>query len=126
MCVKYLEVTSLILTEATQRKSFANNSASDAYLVQGSANLLNSQRRSYSWPSSNQRSQSKSKDNQIYNYYKKPRHIKADWRALKAKNDKAQQADNKGGWPKEVNYIDSSAEVLTNHHNILSIENLIE
>ena len=35
--VKYSEVTSTILTEAARRKSFAKDSADEAYVVQGSA-----------------------------------------------------------------------------------------
>ena len=40
--VKYFEVTSSIPTEVSRRKSLANESASDAYIVQGSANTPNS------------------------------------------------------------------------------------
>ena len=60
------------------------------------------------------------------NYYKKLGHIKADCRALKAKTDKAQRADQKSNQHEEVNYVGSSAGILTTDPNILSIENLIK
>ena len=66
----------------------------------------------------NQRSRRKSRNNRIYNYCKKPEQIKADCCAVKAKNDKAQRA--------EVNYVGSSAEVLSSDPNILSIEKPVE
>ena len=65
-------------------------------------------------------------DNRTCNYCKKPEHIKADCRTLKARNEKAQRDDQKGGWKEEVNYISASAEVLTDDDNILSIANPIE
>ena len=124
--VKYSEVTRSILTEAARRKSFANDSTSDAYVVQSSADQLNSRGRSYSQPPNNARSRSKSWDNRICNYYKKPGHIKADCRTLKAINDKTQRAYQKSGRHEEVNYVGSSIEVLTDNPNILSIENSVE
>ena len=39
-------------------------------------------------------------------------HIKDDYRALKAKNDKADGADQKSGWHEEVNYVGSLDEIL--------------
>ena len=39
--IKYSSITSAILTEATRRKSFVNDSAKDAYYVQGSTNRSN-------------------------------------------------------------------------------------
>ena len=39
--MKYSKVTSAILTEATRRKSFAKDSADEAYVVQGSADRPN-------------------------------------------------------------------------------------
>ena len=124
--VKYSEVTSAILTEAAQRKSFAKDSADEAYVVQGSTDRSNNRGRSFSRPPINQRSRSKSRDNRICNYCKKPGHIKADFRALKAKTDKAQRADKKSGRDEEVNYVDSSVEVVSSDPNILSIENPFE
>ena len=41
----------------------------------------------------------------------------------KAKNDKAQRADQKSGRHEEVNYVGSLAEILTSDLSILSIEN---
>ena len=58
--VKYSEVTSAILTEVAQRKSFAKDSADEAYVVQGSTDRPNNRGRSSSRPSTNQRSWSKS------------------------------------------------------------------
>ena len=87
--IKYSEVTSAILTEAARRKSFTKDSAEEAYVVQGSTDRSNNQGRSSSRPPNNQRSRSKSRDNQICNYCKKPGHIKADFRALKAKPNEA-------------------------------------
>ena len=39
--IKYSEVTSAILTKATQRKSFAKDSVEEAYVVQGSTDRSN-------------------------------------------------------------------------------------
>ena len=50
----------------------------------------------------------------------------ADCRALKAKNDNAQRADQESVGHEEVNYVGSSVEVLSRDPNILSIENLVE
>ena len=124
--VKYSEVTRTILTEAAQRKSFAKDSADEVYVVQGSTDRPNNPGRNSSWPLTNQRSRSKSQDNRICNYCKKPEHIIADCHALNAKNDKAQRADQKSGRHEEVNYVGSSAEILSRDPNILSIENPVE
>ena len=121
--VNYSEVTSAILTEAAQRKSFAKDLADEAYGVQGSADRPNNRGRSYSRPLPNQRSQSKCRDNRTCNYCKNLGHIKADCRALKAINDITQRADQRSGRHEEVNYVGSSAEILTTDTNILSIEN---
>ena len=45
--VKYSEVTSAILTEAARRKSFAKDSADEAYVVQGEVSLASG---SEEWP----------------------------------------------------------------------------
>ena len=120
--VKYSGVSSAILTEATRRKSFAKDLADEAYVVQGLTDRSNNRGRS----SSRQLIKKRSRDNQICNYCKKPGHIKADCRALKAKTDKAQRADQKSGRHEEVNYVSSSAEILSSDPNILSIENPVE
>ena len=86
--VKYSEVTSAILTEAAWRKSFAKDSADEAYVVQSLAGRPNNRGRSSSRPPTNQRSRSKSRDNQTCNYCKKSGHIKVDCRTFKTKNDK--------------------------------------
>ena len=52
--VKYSEVTSAILTEAARRKSFAKDSADEAYVVQGSADRPNNRGRNSSRPPNNQ------------------------------------------------------------------------
>ena len=124
--MKYSVITSTILTKATQRKSFAKDSTYEAYVVQGLADRPNNQGKSSSRQPTNQRSQSKFRENQICNYCKKLGHIKANCRTVKARNEKAQRADHKGGKQEEVNYIDASAEVLTNDPNIVSIENPVE
>ena len=124
--IKYSEITSAILTEAARRKSFTKNSAEEAYVVQGSTDQSNNRGRSSSRPPNNQRSRSKSQDNRICNYCKKPGHIKADCQALKEKTDKAQRADQKSSRHEEVNYVSSLAEIVTIVPNILSIENPIE
>ena len=111
--IKYSEVTSAILTEAARRKSFTKDSAKEAYVVQGSTDRSNNRGRSSSRPPNNQRSRSKSRDNRIC-------------RALKSKTDKAQRADQRSSWHEEVNYVSSSAEILTTDRNILSIENPVE
>ena len=124
--VKYSEVTSAILTEVARRKSFAKDSTDEAYVVQGSTDRSNNRERSSSRPPTNQRSRSKSRDNRICNYCKKPGHIKADYRSLKVKIDKALRADQKSNQHEEVNYVGSSAKILTTNPNILSIEIPIE
>ena len=113
--IKHSEVTSAILTEAARRKSFTKDSAEEVYVVQGSTDQSN-----------NRGSRSKSRDNRICNYCKKPGHIKADCQTLKSKTDKAQRADQRSNRHEEVNYVGSSAEILTTDPNILSIENPVE
>ena len=114
--------TAVKYSEITSEKDLEDK----AYVVQGSADRPNSRGRSSSWPSTTQRSRSKSRDNRTCNYCKKPGHIKADCRTLKAKSNKAKRADQKSGRHEEVNYIGSSTEILTTNPNILSIENPIE
>ena len=121
--INYSEVTSAILIEATRRKSFTKDSAEEAYVVQGSTDQSNNRGGCSSRPPNNQQSWSKSRDNRICNYCKRPGHIKADCRALKSKADKAQRADQRSNRHEEVNYVGSSAEILTTDLNILSIEN---
>ena len=106
--VKYYKVTSSIRPKDAQRKLFVHNSASDVYVQPSNAKI-----------------QSKSGDTRTCNYCKKPRHIKAEWSALKARNEKAQRSEQKGN-RKEVNFIGSSTEILLDNLNILSIENNVE
>ena len=124
--VKYSKVTSAILTKAAPRKSFAKDSADEAYVEQGLTDRSNNWGRISSRPPSKQRSGSKSWDNRICNYCKKLGHIKADSRALTTKTDTTQRADQKSSQHEEVNYVGSSAEILTTDPNILSIENPVE
>ena len=112
--VKYSEVTSAILTEAARRNSFAKDSANKVYVVQSSTDRSNyCGFRSSSRPPTNQRSRSKSRETRICNYCKKPGHIKADCRLLRSKTVKAQRADQRSNRHEEVNYVGSSAEILT-------------
>ena len=124
--IKYSEVTSAILSEAARRKSFTKDSAEEAYAVQGSTNRSNNRGRCSSRTPTNQRSRSKSQETRICNYCKKPGHIKADCRLLRSKTDKAQRAYQSSNRHEEVNYVGSSAEILTTDPNILSIENTVE
>ena len=124
--MKYFEVTSAIMTEAALRKSLAKHSTNEAYVVQGSADRPNNRGRNSSRPPTNQLRRSKSQNNRTCIYCKKPWHIKTDYHTLKARNEMAQRADNKGGRQEEVNYVGTSPEVLTGDHNILSIENPAE
>ena len=55
----------------------------------------NNRGRSSSWPPTNQRSRSKSRETRICKYCKKPGHIKADYRLLRSKTNKAQRADQR-------------------------------
>ena len=48
--IKYSEVTSAILIETARRKSFAKDSADEAYVVQGSTDRSNNRGRSSSRP----------------------------------------------------------------------------
>ena len=61
--VKYSEVTSAILTEASQRKLFAKDSADESHVVQGLADQPNNRGRSSSRPPTNRQSWSMSRDN---------------------------------------------------------------
>ena len=54
LIVKNSKVTSAILTEVAQRKSFAKDLADEVYLVQGSVDRPNSRGRSSSRPPTNQ------------------------------------------------------------------------
>ena len=101
--VKYSKVTSAILTEAAQRKSFEKDMVDEDYVVQGSNDRSSNRGRSSSRTLTNQRSRSKSRENRTCNDCKKLGHIKDDCRALKAKTDKAQRADQKSSRHEEVN-----------------------
>ena len=106
----YASVTGSILSEDARRKSFEQNTSGDAYTVQDTGD------------------RSKSRDKRICNYFKKPGHIKADCRALKAKNEKAQRA-GKPNHTKEVNYCGSTStaeRVTTEDTHILTVESITE
>ena len=78
--------------------------------------------------SSTSQSRSKSRDKWICNYCKKAGHIKADCRALKAKNEKARRAGNQHH-TEEVNYCGSTStteRVTTKDTHILTVERITE
>ena len=71
-------------------------------------------------------------DTRTCNYYKNPRHIKAECRALKAKNEKAQKTEQMCNQMEEVNFygatstIGPTAEIISEDPNILVVENMVE
>jgi hypothetical protein len=102
--VKYSEITSSILSEDARRKTFVLNSASEAYTVQSRGDRQQHRGRSSSRGPYTTRNRRKYGDLRTCNYCKKPGHIKADCRALKAKNEKFTQ---KGNRTEEVNFYGS-------------------
>jgi hypothetical protein len=98
--MKYFEITSSILSEDARRKTFLKNSPSEAYIVQSTGDRPQHRGRSSLHRANTTRNRSKSRDLRTCNYCKKPRHIKANCRAHKAKNDKFQRKGNR----EEVNY----------------------
>jgi hypothetical protein len=86
--MKYSETTSSILSEDARRKTFVQNSSSEAYTVQSTGDQQQHRGISSSRGPNTTRNRSKSKGSLTCNYFKKPRHIKANCRALKAKNGK--------------------------------------
>jgi hypothetical protein len=107
--LKYSETKSSILSEDARRKTFVQNSASEAYTVQSTDDRQQHRGRSSSRGPNAMRNRSKSKGSMTCNYCKKPGHIKTDCRALKAKNGKFTQ---KGSRTKEVNFCGSSSTTL--------------
>jgi hypothetical protein len=112
--VKYSETTSSILFEDAQRKTFVQNLASEAYTVQSTGDRQQHRGRSSSCGPNATRNQSKSRGSMKCNYCKKLGHIKADCRALKAKNGKFMQ---KGSRTEEVNFCGSSSSTTLRHTN---------
>jgi hypothetical protein len=129
--VKYSETTSSILSEDARRKTFVKNSASEAYTVQSTGDRQQHRGRSSSRGPNTIRNRSKSRGSLTCNYCKKPGHIKADCRALKAKNGKFTQ---KGNRTEEVNFGGSSSTTLQRTNgdtteddpNILNVESTTE
>jgi hypothetical protein len=99
--VKYSETTSSILSEDARRKTFVQNSASEAYTVQSTGDRQQHRGRSFSRGPNAMRNRSKSRGLMTCNYCKKPGHIKTECRALKAKNGKC---THKGSRTEEVNF----------------------
>jgi hypothetical protein len=132
--VKHSETTSSILTEDARRKTFIQNTASEAYSIQSTGNRQQRCGRSSSCRPNASRSRSKSRDTWTCNYCKKPGHIKAYCRALKSKNEKLQKCDQRGSHTDEVNWCGSSStsahitkgEILEDDPNILTVESSIE
>jgi hypothetical protein len=107
--VKYSETMSSILSEDARRKTFVQNSASEAYTVQSTGDRQQHHGGSSSHGSNAMRNRSKSRGSRTCNYCKKPGHIKTECRALKAKNGKFAQ---KGNRTEEVNFCGSSSTTL--------------
>jgi hypothetical protein len=128
--VKYSETMSSILSEDARRKTFVQNSAIEAYTVQSTGDRQQ-HRGSSSRGLNATRNRSKSRGSRTYNYCKKPEHIKADCRALKAKNEKFRQ---KGNRTEELNFCGSSSTIFRRTNgdtteddpNILTVESMTE
>jgi hypothetical protein len=103
--VKYSETMSSILSEDARRKTFVQNSASEAYTIQSTGDRQQHRGRSFSRGPNAARNRSKSRGSVTCNYCKKPRHVKTECRAVKAKNGKF---THKGSRPEEVNFCGSS------------------
>jgi hypothetical protein len=129
--VKYSETTSSILFEDARRKTFVQNSTSEAYTVPNTGYRQQHHGRSSSRGPNATRNRSKSRGSLTCNYCKKPGHIKADCRALKAKNGKFTQ---KGNRTVEVNFCSSSSttlrrtigDITEDDPNILTVESTTE
>jgi hypothetical protein len=114
--IKYSETTSSIFSEDAQRKTFVQNSASEAYTVQSTVDRRQHRGRSSSCRPNATRNRSKSKGLMMCNYCKKPRHIKTECRALKVKNGKFTQ---KGSRTEEVNFCGLSSTTLRSTIGVL-------
>jgi hypothetical protein len=73
--VKYFETTSSILLEDARRKTFVQNSTSEAYTIQSTGDRQQYRGRSFSRGPNASRNRSKSKGSVTCNYCKKPRHV---------------------------------------------------
>jgi hypothetical protein len=74
--VKYSKTTSSILSEDAQRKTFVQNSASEAYTIQSTGDRQQHRGRRSSHGPNATRNRSKFKDSMMCNYCKKPGYIK--------------------------------------------------
>jgi hypothetical protein len=112
-------------------KTFIQNLANEAYTVHGTGDRQQHRGRSSSHGLNATRNRSKSRVLLTCNYCKKPGHIKADCRALKAKNGKFMQ---KGSRTEEVNFCGSSSttkrrtnvDTMEDDANILTVESMTE
>ena len=100
----YVSSTRSILSKDTRRKSF-EQTLDEAYSVESAVD----QPRNCGRSSSGGRATRGTEANcaHIWNYCKKLEHIKAQCRALQAKNEKAQKTKHKGKRTEEVNYCGS-------------------
>jgi hypothetical protein len=89
--LKYSETTISIFPEDARRKTFVQNSASEAYTVQSMGDRQQHRGRSSSRKPNATRNRCKSRGSMTCNYCKKPGHIKTECRGLKAKNGKFMQ-----------------------------------
>jgi hypothetical protein len=129
--VKYSETTSSILSEDARRKTFVENSTSEAYTVQSTGDRQQHCGRSFSHRPNVSRNRSKSRGSVTCNYCKKPGHVKTECRALKAKNGKF---THKGSRTEEVNFCGSSStasrstvgDTPEDDPNILNVESTTE
>jgi hypothetical protein len=129
--VKYSETTSSILSENARRKTFVQNSANEAYTVQGTGDRQQHRGRSYSRGLNATRNRTKVRGLITCHYCKKPGYIKADCRVLKVKNGKFTQ---KGNRHEEVNFCGSSFTTLRRTNgdtpeddpNIVNVESTTE
>jgi hypothetical protein len=129
--VKYSETMSSILSEDARRKTFVQTSANEAYTVQSTGDRLQHRGRSFSRGPNATRSRRKSRGSVTCNYCKKPRHVKTECLALKAKNGKF---THKGSRNEEVNFCGSSSMTLRStigdtsedDPNILNVESTNE
>jgi hypothetical protein len=129
--VKYSETTSSILSEDARRKTFVQNTASEAYTVQSTGDRQQHLGRSFSRGANASRNRSKSRGSVTCNYCKKPGHVKNECRSLKAKNGKPM---HKGSRAEEVNFSSSSSTASRSivgvtpedDPNILNVESTTE
>ena len=124
--IKYSEITSAIPTEAAWRKSFGEDSADEAYVVQGSADRPNNRGRSSSRPMTISEAGVSPGTTESAIIARNPDTSKPISAHSKPKMIKLNEQIRKSGWHEEVNYVGSSAEIQSMDPKILSIENPVE